>query len=249
MAKTLKFAVKQTIPVFCGYIFLGIAFGLLLQKAGFSFIWAFLISLIVYAGSMQFVLVGLLSGGASLATVAVMTLMINSRHIFYGLSFIEKFKKMGRRYWYMIFSLTDETYSVLCSVKVPSEMDEKRVLFLIALLDHIYWITGSVIGALIGEKIPFNSQGIDFAMTALFIVIFLEQWKESKTHIPALTGILISVLFLKLMGPASFLMPALIMIVLILLMGKSRIIRELGCEDVPTNEHVQQEHSQEEGIS
>ena len=161
---------------------------------------------------------------------------------------IEKFKKMGRRYWYMIFSLTDETYSVLCSVKVPSEMDEKRVLFLIALLDHIYWITGSVIGALIGEKIPFNSQGIDFAMTALFIVIFLEQWKESKTHIPALTGILISVLFLKLMGPASFLMPALIMIVLILLMGKSLIIREFGCEDVPTNEHVQQEHSQEEGI-
>ena len=248
MRKTLEFAIKQTIPVFCGYIFLGIAFGLLLQKAGYSLLWAFLISLFVYAGSMQFVLVGLLAGGASLPTVAIMTLMINSRHIFYGLSFIEKFKKMGRSYLYMIFSLTDETYSVLCSVKVPNEMDEKRVFFIISLLDQIYWITGSVIGALMGEKIPFNSKGIDFAMTSLFIVIFIEQWKDSKTHIPALSGIVSSIIFLLIMGPDSFLMPALITVVLILLMAKRIIVKKIDYDKKLSEKNELYENRQEEMI-
>ncbi len=225
MKKMMIYAMKQTIPVFCGYLFLGIAFGLLLQKAGFSFVWAFLISLLVYAGSMQFVMVSFLAAGTPLITVALMTFMINSRHIFYGLSFIEKFKRMGKKYLYMIFSLTDETYSVLCSVKIPEGMEENKVLFLISLLDHCYWIMGSVLGALIGEKIIFRSDGIDFAMTALFVVIFMEQWKEADSHIPAIAGTGITLVALLLLGPSAFLMPALLIIVMILLIGRKKIVK------------------------
>ncbi|MEG2259193.1 MAG: AzlC family ABC transporter permease, partial [Oscillospiraceae bacterium] len=162
MKKTLRFAFIQTLPVLLGYSFIGIAFGLLLQRAGFGVLWAFFISLTVYAGSMQFVLVGILSGGMSLLSVIVMTLSINSRHIFYGLSFIERFKKMGGRRPYMIFSLTDETYSLLCSVKTPSELKEDDVFFAIALLNQLYWIIGSCAGSLLGELISFNSTGIEF---------------------------------------------------------------------------------------
>ncbi len=223
MKKELPFAVRQTIPVLCGYLFLGIAFGLLLQKAGFSSVWAFVISLIVYAGSMQFVLVGFLAAGTPIVTVALMTLIVNSRHLFYGLTFIRKFKEMGKQYFYMIFSLTDETYSVLCSVKVPEALDEKRVMFLIAVLNQSYWITGSVLGALIGENIKFPSQGIEFAMTALFIVIYLEQWKESKSHIPAITGIIVSLLLLILTGPSVFLLPSLFVISLFLIISRKKI--------------------------
>lgn len=142
----IGFAFRQSIPIMLGYIFLGIAFGLLLQNAGYSFWWAFLTSVVIYAGSMQFVLVSLLSGGAGLVYVALMTLFINGRHIFYGLSFVEKYKKMGKAYPYMVFSLTDETYSVLCGTKVPERMDEDKVFFWISLLDQSYWVLGSVLG-------------------------------------------------------------------------------------------------------
>ena len=153
MANNFKFAFRQTIPVMLGYLFLGIAFGILLQDAGYSVAWALLASVTVYAGSMQFVLVDLLRTGAGLLTVAMMTLFINGRHIFYGLSFVEKYKKTGKAYPYMVFSLTDETYSVLCNLKVPEGMDWGKVSFLISLLDHCYWIAGSVIGALAGKAI------------------------------------------------------------------------------------------------
>ena len=179
MSKTFKFAFVKTIPVMLGYLFLGLAFGLLLQEAGYSFWWALLISTVVYAGSIQFVLVSFLTAGTSLPVVAVMTLLINSRHAFYGLTFIEKFKVMKSRP-YMIFSLTDETYSLLCSLKVPEEIDEKKVMFLISLLDQLYWIVGSVAGAALGQVLPFDMTGIDFAMTALFVTIFVDQWERSE---------------------------------------------------------------------
>lgn len=143
-----SYAFRQTIPVMLGYLFLGIAFGLMLQEGGYSFLWAFLISTVVYAGSMQFVLVTFLTGGVSLITAAVMTLLINGRHLFYGISFVEKFRKAGWRFPYLVFALTDETYSVLYGVKVSGGMDEGRVYFWISLLDQCYWIAGSVIGAL-----------------------------------------------------------------------------------------------------
>jgi len=214
--KTLRFAFIQSLPVLFGYVFLGTAFGILIQKAGYNYIWAFFASLTVYAGSLQFVLVSFLSLGTALTTVALMTLFINSRHIFYGLSFIDSFKETGKVYPYMIFSLTDETYSVLCSLKVPDGMNKNTVMFLIALLNHSYWVAGSVLGALIGQMIPFDVTGIDFSMTALFVVIFLEQWKTSKTHIPALIGFASGIFFLITFGPDNFLLPSLITTVILL---------------------------------
>lgn len=213
MKKELSFAFRRSIPVLFGYLFLGIAFGLMLQNAGYNFIWAAVMSLFIFAGSGQFALVGLLSGGASLLTTTIMTLSINSRHIFYGLSFIEKFKSMGKRGLYMIFSLTDETYSLLCSTAVPEGMDGRKIFFLIALLDQIYWVTGSILGALIGQLIPFNSEGVDFAMTALFTVIFVEQWIEAKNHFPAILGAVCGVLCLIIFGPDKFILPSLTAVV------------------------------------
>lgn len=217
------FAWKQSIPVMLGYIFLGIAFGLLLQNAGYSFLWAFLISVVVYAGSMQFVLVTLLTSGASLLSAALMTLFINGRHIFYGLSFVEKYKKMGRAYPYLVFSLTDETYSVLCGTKIPEGMEEKKVFFWISFLDQCYWVLGSVIGALAGSYITFDSTGIDFSMTALFIVIAVEQWQGAKTHFPALLGAVCGILWLIVLGPDQFILPALCSCVVILLLARRKV--------------------------
>lgn len=220
--KEYVFAFKQSVPVFLGYIFLGIAFGLMLQNAGYSYVWAFLISLCVYAGSMQFVLVTLLTGGASLLTTMIMTLFVNGRHIFYGISFIEKYKNMGKLYPYMVYSLTDETYSVLCSLKMPEGLSEKRVSFLISILDHSYWIMGSVIGALIGQFITFDSTGIDFSMTALFVVIVVNQWLEHKNHFSTIVGFCTALLALALLGPENFLLPALSLTMIILLVFRNK---------------------------
>jgi len=223
MKKHFHFAFITTLPVFFGYIFLGIAFGLLLQRGGYNYLWALGISTFVYAGSMQFVLLSFLGTEISLLSVLLMTLSINSRHMFYGLSFIEKFKHMGKAYPYMIFSLTDETYSLLCGTKIPTHLSEKKIYFLISLFDQLYWITGSVIGVVVGEMILFDTTGIDFAMTALFVVIFVEQWLSDTSHIPAMIGLCCGILSLILFGPSGFIMPALLTTIALLLLGKKRI--------------------------
>lgn len=223
MKKELKFAFLRTIPVMLGYLFLGIAFGLLLQKAGYNFLWALGISTFVYAGSIQFVLISFLGGGVSLLSAALMTLSINSRHMFYGLSFIEKFKSMKKTGAYMVFSLTDETYSLLFSTRVPEELNEKRTLFYISLLNQIYWVSGSVAGAVAGELILFDTTGIDFAMTALFVVIFVEQWISGKVHIAALLGMLCGVISLMIFGPGQFILPALLATIALLMLLKEQI--------------------------
>lgn len=227
MRQTVRFAFYKTIPVLLGYLFLGLAFGLLLQEAGYSFWWALLSSGIVYAGSIQFVLVEFLSGGTGLLTVAVMTLLINSRHAFYGLSFVEKFRKM-KTYPYMIFSLTDETYSLLCSLKVPEGIDEKKAMFLIALFDQLYWVTGSVLGAALGQVLPFDMTGIDFAMTALFVTIFVDQWREAKSHLPAIVGLCSAAVCLLIFGGSNFILPSLIITVGILMALKGRLETSLS---------------------
>ena len=213
----IGFAFRQSVPVMLGYIFLGIAFGLLLQDAGYSFVWAFFISVIVYAGSMQFIMVSLVTGGAGLLYTAVMTFFINGRHIFYGLSFVEKYKKMGKACPYMVFSLTDETYSVLCGTKVPEGMKEDKVFFWISLFDHSYWVAGSVLGAVAGSYITIDTTGIDFSMTALFLVIVVEQWQEQRSHFAAITGAICGIIWLLLLGPDRFILPALCSCVVILL--------------------------------
>lgn len=223
MKKTIHFAFVKTLPVMFGYLFLGIAFGLLLQRAGYDSIWAFFISTFVYAGSMQFVLVSFLGTDINLLSVALMTLSINSRHMFYGLSFIEKFKAMGKAYPYMIFSLTDETYSLLCGTKVPAELKEHRVFFAMSAMDQLYWVMGSVAGAVLGDLITFNSTGIDFAMTALFLVIFIEQWLAAKSHAPALIGLGCGFISLLLFGPGGFILPALLGSITLLLALKKTI--------------------------
>jgi 4-azaleucine resistance transporter AzlC len=220
----MKQAFLRTIPVMMGYLVLGIAFGLLLHQAGYHWVWALGISCVVFAGSLQFVLVGLLVQEASLTAVAITTLLVNSRHLFYGLSFIEQFRDMGKRGLYMMFSLTDETYALLCaSNDVGSQEEQDARAFWIAVFDQCYWVTGSVAGAVLGSLISFNITGIEFAMTALFTVIFVEQWLSAKHHLPAIIGLICAVLSLVFIGPDNFLLPALVATVTCLLLGKSFI--------------------------
>ena len=220
--RDIKTALVDTLPVMAGYIFLGIGFGILLQSKGFGVWWALLISVTVFAGSMQYVAVNLLAGGAGLLYTALTTLTVNARHLFYGISLVEKYKDAGKRKPYLIFALTDETYSLVCGDQAGEHAaDKHRYYFLVSLFDQIYWVTGSVVGALVGELIPFNAQGIDFALTALFITIFVEQWLSVKTHRPALIGVGISVVCLLLFGDA-FLIPALCLITAALLLLRKR---------------------------
>lgn len=218
----IKTALVDTLPVMAGYIFLGIGFGILLQSKGFGVWWALLISVTVFAGSMQYVAVNLLAGGAGLLYTALTTLTVNARHLFYGISLVEKYKGAGKRKPYLIFALTDETYSLVCGEKAGEHTaDKHRYFFLVSLFDQVYWVMGSVIGALLGEIIPFDIQGIDFALTALFITIFVEQWLSTKKHHPALIGVGISVVCLMLFGD-NFLIPALLLITAALLMLRKR---------------------------
>ena len=203
--KTIKFAFKMSLPVLFGYLFLGSAFGISLYEIGYNWIWAIVISLLVYAGSGQFLLVSMIASHASLASIAVMTFFVNSRHIFYGLSFIEKFRSYGWRYPSLIFSLTDETYGVNTSFNTtPKDVDEGDARFLIGIFDHMYWIVGSIIG-------------IDFSMTALFVVIFLDQILASKSKLPGFLGTICALVCLFIFGPDKFLLPSLIITVALLL--------------------------------
>lgn len=230
MKKAAKYALIKTVPIFLGYIFLGTAFGLLLQKSGFSVGWAFLASTVIYAGSMQFALVGILTGGLGLVTTAVMTLFVNSRHAFYGLTFIQRFKEMKAAYPYMVFSLTDETYSLLCSMARPKDFTDREwraATLFTALFDHCYWVAGSVAGALMGKLITFDSTGIDFAMTALFVVICVDQWKAARTHIPAVAGMVCASLFLAFIRTSGFILPALAATAAILLFLRGTIEKKM----------------------
>ena len=221
--KSLAAAFPVTVPVLMGYLAIGIAFGFMLQAIGYNFIWAFFMSLTIYAGSGQYLGVSLLSSAAALSTVAVMTLLINFRHLVYGLSMLEKFRGMGLRKFYMIFSLTDETYALLSSVRPPVGVDPRNFYFSIALLDQSYWILGSVIGAVAGALLPIDTTGIDFAMTALFVVIAVDQWRAYKRHLPALLGAGATLLSLFLVGAEKMLLPALGVIVLALLLQRRRL--------------------------
>ncbi len=221
--ETFRYALKKSLPVLFGYLFLGSAFGIMLYDAGYNWVWAIFISLVVYAGSGQFLLVSLLSSGASLATTAIMTLFINSRHMFYGLSYIEKFKESKWRYPFCIFGLTDETYSVNTSFSaVPENVNEPHARFLISIFDHCYWILGSVIGSLAGQIIPLDFEGIDFSMTALFVVIFIDLVREHKGRLKAVgfIGIGCAVICLIIFGADRFLLPSLIVTVFALTAGK-----------------------------
>ena len=217
MKKTVKQAFVDTIPVLTGYVVLGFGFGIILKANGYGTGLAFVMSLIIYAGSMQFVAIGLLTGGASLLTAALTTLMVNARHLFYGISMLEKYRNTGKRKPYLIFALTDETYSLVCrDLSDVPEAERKRYYFWVSLLNQSYWVAGSVLGAVVGSMVSFNSQGIDFALTALFLTVFIEQWMSAKDHWPAIIGVGVSVLCLVIFGSENFLIPTMLAISVLL---------------------------------
>lgn len=215
-SSALRAAFPLTLPVMAGYLVLGMGFGILLQSKGYHFGWAILMSLTIYAGSMQYVAVDLLSGGATLVATALMTQMVNARHLFYGISMLDKYRTLGRKRWMMIFELTDETYSIVCSHEPPEGVDRGRFFLAISMLDQSYWVVGCTIGAILGAVVPIDFTGVDFAMTALFLVIVTEQWLTNKNHLPALVGIGASVVCLVLFGADNFIIPAMIVITLAL---------------------------------
>ena len=221
--KAFRRAFPYTIPVLTGYLFIGIAFGVMFAEKGYSFLWAILMSLLVYAGSGQYLAVNFFVPGISFIQVVFMTLMVNIRHVFYGISLLEKFNKMGKKRWYMIFGLTDETFSLLWTTKVPDDVEEDKFLFAISLMNQSYWVIGSAIGGLAGALLPFNSEGIDFAMTALFVVIFVEQWMEAENRIPEIIGIVAAFICLQIFGKDSFVLPSMILIILVLFVGRTRL--------------------------
>jgi len=221
--KTAKAAFVKSLPVMAGYIILGTGFGILAHNAGYGFLWVLAMSLFMYAGSMQYVGIGLLAGGASVLTVLLTTVMVNARHLFYSISMLRHYGNAGRYKPYLIFSLTDETYSLLCDGKVPEGTDADRFRFLVSLFNHSYWVLGSVIGSLVSGILPFSTAGIEFSMTALFIASFTEKWIVERDHIPAATGLLGTLLCLVVFGPERFLIPAMLLITLILSLFRNRI--------------------------
>ena len=216
-------AFPYTIPVLTGYLFIGIAFGVMYAEKGYSFLWAILMSLLVYVGSGQYLAVNFFTPGISFVQVIFMTLMVNIRHIFYGISLLDKFNQMGKKRWYMIFGLTDETYSLLCTTKIPEGVEEEKFLFAISIMNQSYWVIGSAIGGLAGSFLPFNSEGIDFAMTALFVVIFVEQWMDAKNRIPETIGVAAAFLCLQIFGADSFVLPSMLLIIMILFAGRRKL--------------------------
>lgn len=206
----------RTIPVMAGYIVLGMGFGIILESKGYGIWWSFAMSLFIYAGSMQYVAVDLLSAGAGIAAAALTTIMVNSRHIFYGISMADRYKDAGKFKPYIIFGLTDETYSLVCQ----DETLTKKDIFLTTLFNQIYWITGSVIGSFAGKLIPWDFKGIDFALTALFVCIFTEQWLSGKNRKAAVTGLVCTLISLLIFGTENFLIPSMAAITIVLTIMK-----------------------------
>lgn len=221
MAKSAaKAAFLDTIPVLTGYLFLGMGFGILLSEAGYGFGWSFFMALFIFAGSGQYLAVDLLAGGASLVTAAVATLLVNARHLFYGISLLDTYKGMGPKKAYMIFALTDETYSLVSAGSVPEGLDKKQYCFLVSLFDQCYWIAGCLLGSLAGAVLPISFEGVEFVLTALFVTMFVDQWLSTKDHGPALIGVMSTIVCLLIFGGDLFLIPSMACIAALLVLRR-----------------------------
>lgn len=216
-----------SLPILCSYLFVSMAYGMMMEEAGFGWYVSLLISMTVYTGAFQFVLITFLSSGASLLTIGMTALLMNSRQTFYSLSFVEEFKSMGRRKLYMIHTMTDETYAVNCSLELQGK-DKQQAMFWVAFLSRCYWMIGAVIGGVMGQLIPFELEGIDFCMTALFVIIFLDQWEKTKDHRPALIGLGAGIGCLLIFRQNNFMLPALLL-ASGLLFWEQRRIEKHGC--------------------
>jgi len=212
----LRYAFPKTVPVMAGYLVLGTAYGILMNVNGYGIWWAVLISIFVYAGSLQYLGITFFAAAVNPWYAFFMSLMLNARHLFYGLSMLDKYKDGGKLKPYLIFALTDETFSVLCNEEVPEGINKYHVYFFASLLDHLYWVTGALIGSLAGGLIRFDTAGMDFALTALFVVIFVDQWKSGQGHKAALAGVGASALCVAVFGQSVFIIPAMILILTII---------------------------------
>lgn len=221
--KAFKAALPYTLPICIGFIVLGMSYGFLMRSKGFPLIYPMLMSLFIFAGSMEFVTVNLLLSDFNPLHVFFLTLMANARHIFYGISMLDKYKNCGWKKPYLIFAMCDETFTVNCAVTPPEDVDKGWFMFFVTLLNQIYWVSGATLGALLGYIIHFDASGIEFVMTALFVVMFINQWEETKEHTPALMGLGCSLLCLVIFGSSNFIIPAMILIVLCLSFCKGRL--------------------------
>lgn len=210
--RALLCAFPYTIPIFAGFWFLGLTYGIYMNVSGFSFLYPMLMSLTIFAGSMEFVTVELLLGAFNPLQAFAMTLMINARHLFYGISMLDKFRGTGLKKLYLIFGMCDESFSINYTASIPKDVDRGWFMFFVTLLNHLYWFSGSTLGGLFGSLIHFNTEGLDFVMTAMFVVIFMEQWLKDKRHTSALAGTGISLLCLLIFGPDNFIIPAMLAI-------------------------------------
>lgn len=218
----IKKAFKQSIPIMCSYLFVSIAYGMMMNEAGFAWYVSLLVSFLIYTGAFQFLLITLLSGGTSLLTISVTALLMNSRQLFYSLSFIDVFNKMKQK-WYMIFTMTDETYAVNYNLEAQ---DKEEVMFYVAFFSRCYWLVGTLLGAFLGKMIPFDLTGIDFCMTALFIIIFIDQLEKNKDHFPAGVGVVVAIVCLIVFGSQNFMLPSLIISSMILLVKQGGKVHE-----------------------
>lgn len=221
--KAFKAALPYTLPICIGFIVLGMSYGFLMRSKGFPLIYPMLMSLFIFAGSMEFVTVNLLLSDFNPLHVFFLTLMVNARHIFYGISMLDKYKNCGWKKPYLIFGMCDETFTVNCAVTPPEDVDKGWFMFFVTLLNQIYWVSGATLGALLGYIIHFDASGIEFVMTALFVVMFINQWEETKEHTPALMGLGCTLLCLVIFGSSNFIIPAMILIVLCLSLCKGKL--------------------------
>ncbi|MDE7245091.1 MAG: AzlC family ABC transporter permease [Oscillospiraceae bacterium] len=212
--KAFRAAAPYTLPICVGFLFLGMSYGFLMRSKGFSFVYPMLMSSFIFAGSMEFVAVNLLLSAFNPLHAFFLTLMVNARHLFYGISMLDKYKNTGLKKFYLIFGLCDESFSINCTVTPPPDVDRGWFMFFVTLLNQCYWVTGATLGALLGYVIRFDTTGIEFVMTALFAVMFVNQWEETDNHSPALTGVGCTLLCLLLFGSENFIIPAMAFIIL-----------------------------------
>lgn len=223
--QALKAAFPYTIPIFSGFWFLGLAYGIYMRASGFSFVYPMIMSALIFGGSLEFIAVEMLLSPFAPVQVLIMTLLIQARHLFYGISMLEKYKGLGWKKFFLIFGMCDETFSINYTATIPEHVDRGWFLFFVTLLNYVYWVSGATIGGLAGALLKFDTSGISFVMTAMFVVIFLEQWLKEKNHISSLLGLSVSAICLFFFGADSFMIPAMAAIVGLLTLLKKKLSR------------------------
>ncbi len=214
--RAFRYAFPHTIPIFAGFWFLGITYGVYMHVSGFSFVYPMLMSMTIFTGSMEFVTANMLLGGFHPLQAFVMAILIGARHLFYGISMLDKFRGMGWKKFFLIYGMCDETFSINYSAEIPPNVDHGWFMLFVTVLNYLYWVTGATMGGLFGSLIHFNTQGLDFAMTAMFVVIFMEQWIKDKKHTSQFIGLGASVLCLIVFGADSFMVPTMLVILFFL---------------------------------